>query len=331
MLTSTRAPLQIRLRERRQSALRVHKPEGADGVAPCMSAIPRREDGTAKTSVRPVRLHRDVLLYAVLASLVLGAWWVSRQGYFRAGDDVGYWLGVAGGLAMLTLFSYPLRKHVRFLHNLGKVKWWLVGHMVLGIAGPLLILVHSTFHVGSLNAGVALYSMVIVALSGVVGRFIYMRVNRGLHGEQTTLRELQVRAGLDQSETRSRLHFAPAVEAALIAFEERELKAAPSWATYARQVALLPWQRWRTYRQCVAGLDAPLRKIAEQRGWDAAEHARRSRQARKLVHRYLHNVVRVAQFTAYERLFALWHVAHVPFVYLLLLSAAFHVYAVHAY
>jgi hypothetical protein len=42
-------------------------------------------------------------------------------------------------------------------------------------------------------------------------------------------------------------------------------------------------------------------------------------------------VVRVAQYTAYERVFALWHVAHLPFVYLLVISAVVHVVAVHAY
>lgn len=296
-----------------------------------MSAIPDRTDEARPHAPRSSGTLGDGLLYATLAGLVLLAWGVSRQGYFTAGDEVGYWLGVVGGLMMLTLFAYPLRKHFRFMHRLGKVKWWLVTHMVLGIAGPLLILVHSTFQVGSVNAGVALYSMVIVALSGVVGRFIYMRVNRGLHGEQTTLRELQMRAGLDQNETRSRLHFAPAVEARLLAFEERELKALPRWGTYLRQVVLLPWQRWRTYRHCLADLHQAIETAARQRRWDAAERARRERQARKLVRRYLHNVVRVAQFTAYERVFALWHVAHVPFVYLLVLSAAFHVFAVHAY
>jgi hypothetical protein len=244
---------------------------------------------------------------------------------------VGYWIGVAGGVMMLALFSYPLRKYVRFMHRLGKVKWWFMVHMALGIGGPLLILVHSTFRVGSINAGVALYSMIIVALSGVVGRFIYMRVNRGLHGEQTTLRELQARAGFDQSETRSRLHFAPAVEARLLAFEERELKAQPGWLTFSRQVAVLPWRQWLIYRSCVAELREPLRRIAKQRQWDAAELAKRDRQARKLVRRYLNNVVRVAQFTAYERFFALWHVAHVPFVYILVISAVVHVFAVHAY
>jgi hypothetical protein len=42
-------------------------------------------------------------------------------------------------------------------------------------------------------------------------------------------------------------------------------------------------------------------------------------------------VVRVAQYSAYERLFALWHLAHLPFVYLLIISAVVHVIAVHAY
>ena len=297
-----------------------------------MSAVPHSSSGTPlRESARASRLAGDVLLYVVLAGLTLGAWWFSRQGYFEAGDDVGYWIGVAGGVMMLALFSYPLRKYLRFMHGLGKVKWWFAVHMVLGICGPLLILVHSTFRVGSINAGVALYSMVIVALSGVVGRFIYVRVNRGLHGEQTTLRELQVRAGLDQSETRSRLHFAPEVEARLLAFEESELKARPGWASVLHQIAVLPWQQWFIYRRCVAELREPLRRLAKQREWGATELAKRERQAHKLVRRYLNNVVRVAQFTAYERLFALWHVAHVPFVYLLVISAVVHVFAVHAY
>ena len=42
-------------------------------------------------------------------------------------------------------------------------------------------------------------------------------------------------------------------------------------------------------------------------------------------------MVRVAQYTAYERVFALWHMAHLPFVYLLVISAIVHVIAVHAY
>jgi hypothetical protein len=60
--------------------------------------------------------------------------------------------------------------------------------------------------------------MVSVAVSGVIGRFLQSRVNRGLDGEQTDLKSLQARAGLDQEDARSRLAFAPEVESRLKAF-----------------------------------------------------------------------------------------------------------------
>jgi hypothetical protein len=49
------------------------------------------------------------------------------------------------------------------------------------------------------------------------------------------------------------------------------------------------------------------------------------------VSEYMQGVQRVAQFNTYERLFSLWHVLHVPFVYMLVLSAIAHVVAVHMY
>ncbi len=273
----------------------------------------------------------DLLLYLLLAGLTLVAWQVSRRGWFSAGDDVGYWLGVAGGVAILLLFSYPMRKYLRFMHRWGTVKWWFWAHMTLGVAGPLLILLHSAFQVGSLNAAVALYSMVVVALSGVVGRFIKVRVHRGLHGERSDLHDLRVRAGFVQSDARSRLHFAPRVEARLRAFEERELQATAGWPTCLRQVFVLPWQQAWTHLVCTAELHRVLGRFAAYRGWNRAELAKRKRQSRRLVWRYLAAVMRVAQYSAYERVFALWHVAHVPFVYLLVVSAGVHVIAVHAY
>ena len=40
---------------------------------------------------------------------------------------------------------------------------------------------------------------------------------------------------------------------------------------------------------------------------------------------------RVAQFSFYERLFALWHVFHLPIFLMMVLSAVIHVLAVHMY
>jgi hypothetical protein len=276
-------------------------------------------------------LRGDTLVYLTIALLVWGTWRLSQLGLFKAGDDLGYWLGVAGGVMMLLLFSYPLRKHFRFAHGWGRVKWWFLVHMLLGVGGPLLILLHSTFRIGSLNAGVALYSMLIVAASGVIGRFIYARVNRGLRGETTDFKALQTRAGLDQQDVRSRLAFAPAVEKILKEFEQRELSATAGWGTHLRRVFWLPVSQWLTHMACVDALRGPLQSLADHSKWSDADRVRRNAQARKLVRRYLTAVTRVAQYTAYERLFSLWHIAHIPFVYLLVISAVVHVVAVHAY
>lgn len=290
-----------------------------------VDARPRR----TAAGTRPGR--GDLLLYLLLSGLVAAAWHISHLQLFKSSDDTSYWIAVTGGSMMLLLFSYPLRKHFRFMHRLGKVKWWFWLHLFLGIAGPWLILVHSGFHVGSLNAGVALYSMGIVVASGVIGRFIYVRVHRGLDGQRMSLSELRARAYLRESDARSHLHFSPAVEAALLAFEEHELRAKPGWPTYLRQVTFLPLQRQVAYRRCRGELRRSLRAVALERQWTDDDLKRRERRLRRLVDRYLDAVVRVAQYTAYERVFALWHLAHLPFIYLLVISAVVHVFAVHAY
>jgi hypothetical protein len=284
--------------------------------------------GDASLRKEPQR-HPPLLTLVLL--LVASAWLIGRANVFKSGDSVGYWIGVVGSSMMLLLLSYPLRKYARWMQRFGRVKWWFWGHMALGLLGPWLILVHSSFRVGSLNSAVALYSMVVVVASGIVGRFIYMRVHRGLNGERTTLRALQHGAGLIESEARSWLHFAPTVEARLRTFEQRELNARSGWLTYLRQVLVLPWAQRYTYRRCLLELRALLARMAMEQRWSDEQRARRMRRSRKLVERYLDAVVRVAQYTAYERVFSLWHVAHLPFVVLLVVSAIVHVIAVHAY
>jgi hypothetical protein len=287
--------------------------------------------GLAGKAVRAAPILGDVALYLLLIVLTWAAWRVSRMEFLVANSDARYWIGVAGGSLMVALFAYPLRKHLRVLHSVGRVKWWFWLHMTLGIVGPLLVLVHSRFRVASLNSAVALYSMLIVVASGIVGRFIYVRVHRGLDGERTSLQELRERAGFVERDARSALHFSPSVEARLLAFERRELRAEASWANHLRQVTVLPMQRWIAHVRCMVDLRRSLHALADEHRWGAAELRRRRRSARRMIDRYLHAVVRVAQYTAYERVFALWHVAHLPFVALLVISAVVHVYAVHAY
>lgn len=328
-----------------QASTFTHPPQGAAPAAdkaPRLSTEPRRPalasaapapelEAPASTAAKHQPMRGDLALYLMLAALVGVAWHISRSGMLKPNSDASYWIAVAGGSMMLLLFSYPLRKYVGFMRGLGKVKWWFWLHLFLGIAGPWLILVHSSFHIGSLNAGVAIVSMGIVVASGVIGRFIYVRVHRGLHGEQTSLHELRMRAGMVESNARSRLHFLPDVEARLLAFEQRSPLVKPNLLTHLRQIAVLPIQQRLAYLRCVADARRRLRELATEQNWSADDLWRRERNARRLVDRYLNAVVRVSQYKAYERLFALWHIAHLPFVYLLIISAIVHVIAVHAY
>src|SRR5882672_2709316 len=273
----------------------------------------------------------EAALYAALALLVLIAWQVSELGYFTSKDDLGYWLGVGGGVMMLLLFAYPMRKHLRFMQRLGPLKYWFVVHMVFGIVGPLLILVHSTFKVGSMNAAIALTCMIVVALSGIIGRFLYRQIHRGFLGEKSSLRELQLEAGFEQDAVKSRFHFVPTVELRLLAFEADTLQGDATWLSQLRRVFVLPIRQRLVYLRCRREADTALARIGRHLGWRRSALEQRQRRAHGLLHDYLAAVVNVAQFEAYDRLFSLWHVLHIPFVYVLVVSAIAHVIAVHVY
>lgn len=275
---------------------------------------------------------RDLLLLVVLAGLVALAWQIGEWGWVRPQERLGYWIGVAGATMMLLLFLYPLRKYAGWMRRMGKVKGWFWFHLAMGVAGPWLVLVHAAFRTGSLNAAVALYSMAIVVASGVVGRFLYVRLNSRIEDALAALQAVHRRGRLsEEGGGPSALHYAPAVEKRLREFEARELGGAPSRLRDLRQVLLLPLQRRLSLWLGLRDLRAPLAARAAAGRWSDDELARRRRRAQRLVDDHLEAVVRVARQQAFGRVFALWHVAHLPFIYLLVISAVVHVVAVHAY
>lgn len=293
-------------------------------------AEPRPAEARRERRQRDRKAGRDGWVYLALALLTAAAWWISSLKLFTPKSDLGYWLGVAGGTTMLGVFAYPMRKHLRFMQRWGTGKYWFIVHMLVGVIGPMLILVHSTFTVGSINAGVALFSMVVVALSGVAGRFLYVRLHRGLHGEKLSLAELRKHIAGDEAAV-ARLHFAPKVQAELHAFEQRALGGERSLAQVVAGSALLAWHRRRTQSHCRAELRDRMLVLARADGWSKRDYRRRLNAARALTADYLKTTQRLAEFSAWERLFSLWHVVHVPFVYMMVLSAVAHVVAVHAY
>jgi hypothetical protein len=262
------------------------------------------------------------------AFLLLSAWLLGRTSGLSAHSNVAYWVGVAGGVAMLLLFGYPLRKRVSWLRDAGSTRTWFIVHMLLGIGGPWLILVHSTFRIGSLNAGVALGSMLIVAGSGVVGRYLYVRVHQGLTGERAELKGLQATLAHEHEDMASQLGAMPEVRQRLFDFEEAAKGAASRGALLP--LLALGWQARRVKRGVREDLEA-ARPVSGRVEAALAEDRTQGQAILAHADAYIAQVLRVSQFTAWVRLFALWHVLHVPFVYVMVACAVAHVVAVHAY
>jgi hypothetical protein len=258
---------------------------------------------------------------------VAAAWWASASGSYTPGSQVGYALGVSGGVMMLLLFLYPLRKRIAAMRALGHTKYWFALHMLLGVAGPLLILAHSTFRVGSVNAGVALTCMLLVAGSGVVGRYIYTRLHHGLYGERARARELQLELSGRLQRLAPLLQQLPQVRQMLDSFEARALQPQPSWLAAIWNFVTFSVRARLTRMRCERALD----RLHAREGLRGGSAQRRHDLEHALLHEYFASLQRVAQFSTWERLFSWWHVLHVPLVYMLVLSAIAHVVAVHIY
>lgn len=296
-------------------------------VASGRDAVGRAEGADSAAPSPRAPLRTDLLIYTALVLLVSTAWWISVQGWFTSWSRLGYWLGVAGGVSMLLLFTYPIRKRWRVTYGWGQARHWFLVHMVLGVLGPWLILLHSTFHIGSTNAAVALFSMIIVALSGVVGRFLYVRLHADLRGQKATLADFSQRLKAQHEAADLQLVAMPEVLEALHRFEDQMLGETVSFW----RVLSLPFARRQLVRHGKAMVKRGLKQDMLLKRSTPAKAATAYANAARQIAAYAEAVQRAAQFRTFERLFSLWHVAHVPFVWVMVLCAIFHVVAVHAY
>ncbi|MBU6431866.1 MAG: hypothetical protein KGS09_15925 [Nitrospirae bacterium] len=245
--------------------------------------------------------------------------------YYTPRSNFGFYLGVVGTLMMLLLLAYPLRKHVQWMQRWGALKHWFRVHMIMGIVGPLLVLFHSTFQIRSTNAAVALFSMLGVVISGIIGRFVYTKIHYGLYGSRATLGKIQEEFAGRSNDAKSRLHFAPRVEQWLQSFERESTQLARSFISHLFNFLTLGIRRGILEFRCARELRRILKaeRHPEFRG-GASE-------AIQLASSYLRECQRVAQFSTYERFFSLWHVLHIPLIYILAASTVFHIIAVYMY
>ncbi|MCP5345835.1 MAG: transcriptional regulator [Gammaproteobacteria bacterium] len=268
----------------------------------------------------------------IVAISIAWGWSVRSQDFLTAENGLGYGLGILGASMMLLLLSYSLRKRLRILRRVLSIKIWFQFHMALGILGPLLILFHSNFRLGSLNSTVALVCMLLVAGSGFIGRYFYSRIHFGLYGEKIRLQQVEKDFQMLRNE--------------ILQFAESSDEAGEIDAQFTRIDGLIEqFKQGRGIRSSRAA-----RKAAREtaRALEQLLHALTARVnsrtvadgelPQQLTVQLTQNLAilmialkKLPGLQRYERLFSLWHVIHIPVFGLMVITAITHVVAVHMY
>ncbi len=142
---------------------------------------------------------REWTIVALLVLLMLTVWlgFLLHRSPRFAGSLSGGVLGVIGTILMLVpLAAYCVVKRVRIIKR--RVTGWmsmrtlLTVHIYTALIGSILVLLH-TSHKFDSPLGMALTAMVLlVVLSGFIGRYLMSHINRGLREKQQKLRGLQL-------------------------------------------------------------------------------------------------------------------------------------------
>ena len=283
-----------------------------------------------RTSKRP-RLHWPLLWTVVVLALVGWGRHAHLERYITPQRGIGYWLGICGGSMMLLLLMYSARKRVSWLRWMGSIPAWFEFHMVLGVVGPLFILFHSNFHLGATNSNVALICMLLVAGSGVIGRYIYTRLHARMDGKEDTLEQLKSVGTRLRTQTTS-IAFLPGLLDAIDQVEGQFIT--PPKGSIARFLHLFsgPYRmaraRWVLRREIAHAVNKALLRDSPL----IAKHAHRIAEvARLYANRRLEAGRRTAEYRLYARLFSFWHVLHIPLFFMLLIAGVVHVIAINVY
>ncbi len=224
---------------------------------------------------------------------------------FKASGLVGHGLGIVGSLLILFgVFSYMLRKRLRIFSRIGILKHWLEFHIFLCTLGPFLILFHTTFKFGGIVA-VSFWSMVAVFLSGILGRYIYLQIPRSIEGQELTLLELEDQKVEMNKHLRQTVTLDESIYELIDNFPDKS----------KRQSSFLG----RSKEERVA-----LKKL---RGELKSQRipVRRAREIVQLFKSQLGMKKRIERLVTMQKLFAYWHVAHLPFALIMLIVMIIHV------
>jgi hypothetical protein len=225
----------------------------------------------------------------------------------KPGGSLGRLYGVVGITLMTLMQSYSLRRRLRFLRRVGQLRTWLDFHIYCGVIGPLFIVLHSSLKVTGVVA-LSFWSMVIVASSGLVGRYLYLQIPRRRSGDEMTLAEVhQMSEALNSQLTRDY----GISDKALRRIESIASRSVDSSAGLLELLTTLPFSSAR--------LQWRIRALTRQVGDQHRTRVQRLLRDRAMLSR------RLLLWERLQVLFHHWHVLHKPFAIIMYIFAAVHI------
>jgi hypothetical protein len=241
----------------------------------------------------------------------------------RPSGTIGLRLAFFGVFAFFWMFLYAVRKRWKWLSKIGKTRNWLDVHVVLGVAAPAAITLHSGFRMRGI-AGVAYWIMIAVMASGFVGRYLYAQIPRRINAAEISLQEMQTVTG----ELTEQLHKQSVVSAE----ELKPLLVAPTQEDVDKMsvpAALLMMVRYDLRRPFLV---AAVRRRSMGAGgrfltfWGLLRSRHRAlEQVIDLARRRSWMATKISFLSKAHEVFHWWHVVHRPFSYSFAVLVCLHI------
>jgi hypothetical protein len=125
--------------------------------------------------------EKNINAYLALFFTVLMLGFVVHDDPAFAGRALGHLLGIISGILILMTLIYPFRKRV--LKKKGRQNP-LNSHISYGLIGASLAVIHSAHKLQSTIGILIFLSLVLVVLSGIIGRYLFRKVNKSVKQQQ---------------------------------------------------------------------------------------------------------------------------------------------------
>jgi hypothetical protein len=106
---------------------------------------------------------------------------------------LGLYLGISAAALIVLNLLYLLRRSPRTGFQLGSLRLWMTSHVATGILAALCALLHGAMAPRDTVGGDAFWALVVLLLTGAVGRYFYAWVPRAANGRELELEEARTR------------------------------------------------------------------------------------------------------------------------------------------